>query len=47
MKLIMQLSPASCYFLPFRLKYLPQQPNLKHTHSMFFHYCDRLSFTTI
>jgi len=34
--LIMQSSPVSRHFLPFRSKYSPQHPVLKHPQSMFF-----------
>jgi hypothetical protein len=33
---IMQFSPATCYFLPFRSKYSPQYPVLNDTQSIFF-----------
>jgi hypothetical protein len=37
----MQSSPASCHFLPFRSKYPPQHPVLRHLQSIFLPYCER------
>jgi len=48
MKLLIVLPvPASCHFLPFRTKYSPQHPVIKHPHSMIFLQCERPSFTPI
>jgi hypothetical protein len=39
----MQSSPSSCYFLPFRSKYSPEHPVLKHSQFMFSS-CESLCF---
>jgi hypothetical protein len=46
-KLIMQFSPASYYFIPLRSKHSPQQPVLKHPQSMLFPQCQKPTFTPI
>ena len=45
--LIMSFSPLSCYFVPLRPKYSPQQPILRHTQRTFFSHCERPSFIPI
>jgi hypothetical protein len=40
--IVMQLSPASCHFLPLRYKYSSQHPAVKHPQSTPVSKCDRL-----
>jgi len=39
--------PLSCYLVPFRPKYSPGHPILKHPQPTFLHQCERPSFTPI
>jgi hypothetical protein len=45
--LIEQLPLFSCYFIPLRSKYSPQNPLLKHPQLVLFPSCERSSFTPI
>jgi hypothetical protein len=47
MNLTMQSSPAPCYLLLLRLKFLPQHTVLGHTEHMFLTQRVRLHFTSI
>jgi len=43
---IMQSSLTTCYFFPFRSKYIPQHPFLRYPESKFLFYCYR-SYLTV
>jgi hypothetical protein len=45
--IIVQSSAAFHHLLPFRSTYSPQHPVLKYPQSLFFLWCERLSFTPI
>jgi hypothetical protein len=43
----MYFSPLPCYLVPFRPKYSPQHPILRHCQPKFLPECERPSFTPI
>jgi len=45
--LLVQSSPLPCYLVPLTLKYLPQNPILRHPQPTFLSQCERPSFTLI